>query len=340
MFVSFCLHLLLYFAMQVTIQASEANQRFDRFLRKYFKPNPDISLITIYAWIRTKKITVNWRKAKEEQRLHDGDVIQWADDLTPGKAFVGKQKKVASRSAQQIEQLIIEETENWIIRNKPPDMVTHPGPKGTTTTSLHDIMQTYLHQTKHQNESPTFHPAFCFRLDKDTSGVIISAKTYAALQHLNEKIRLREVSKTYMAIVLWAFPKSLTIEEPLFKGFNATTGKAQMFVNHEKGVDSHTQARNEKTIRHPELGTISLVRIALHTGRMHQIRVHLAHAWYPVLGDITYGNSALNRIAHKQCNITRQLLHSLSYWFFDPFSDTQRVCHAPLPGDFDRLMNP
>lgn len=63
-------------------------------------------------------------------------------------------------------------------------------------------MQTYLHQTKQKNESPTFHPAFCFRLDKDTSGVIISAKTYPALQYLNEQIRLREVSKTYMAIVV------------------------------------------------------------------------------------------------------------------------------------------
>lgn len=112
-----------------------------------------------------------------------------------------------------------------------------------------------------------------------------------------------------------------------------------MFINHEKGVDSHTEAWNVKTIRHAELGTISLVRIALHTGRMHQIRVHLADAGYPVLGDITYGNSAINRIAHKHCKITRQLLHSQTYCFFDTFDDSQRVCTAPIPTDFDRLMN-
>ncbi len=68
--------------MKITIQASEANQRFDRFLRKYFKPMRDISLITIYAWIRTKKVSINGRKAKEEYRLQAGDTIEWADELT------------------------------------------------------------------------------------------------------------------------------------------------------------------------------------------------------------------------------------------------------------------
>lgn len=102
-------------------------------------------------------------------------------------------------------------------------------------------MQSYLQHTQQKKDSQTFNPSFCFRLDKDTSGLIISAKTYTALQLLNELIRDRKTRKTYLAIVIGEFKGLRTITKPLFIGFDKKSGKARTFVNEEKGKESETK---------------------------------------------------------------------------------------------------
>lgn len=327
--------------MQLTISSLEAEQRCDRFLRKYFKHAPEIKLGDIYAWIRTWAVKVNARKTKEEYRLREWDVISWEDTIAGAKAegsVAPKAHKVKSFSTAKIKEMLLYEDEHWLVRNKPADMVVHPGNLHTTDVTLHDLMQSYIHQSGQSQKSPTFNPSLCFRIDKDTSGIVISAKTFDALQWLNEQIRDRKTKKTYLALVEGNFSGYLDITDPLFRGFHSTTGKSHMFVNHEKWVPSRTEVFAVKSLHHAVLGDISLVRVTLHTWRMHQIRVHLANKWYPLLGDLTYGNNALNRLLARKCGITRQLLHSRHYAFWDPFVEKELAFEAPVPEEFIRLM--
>lgn len=195
--------------MNVHITANESNQRLDRFLRKYFKPYPEIKLNDIYTWLRHGDIKLNGKKAKESVRLQEGDMLTRPDTIAQQQGLptvtATKPQKVKSYALANIKQYIVYEDDYRIRRNKPADMVTHPGNKHTTDVSLHDLMQSYLQQTKQKPSSQTFNPSFCYRLDKDTSGLIISAKQYEALQLLNELIRLRKTRKTYLAVVAGEF---------------------------------------------------------------------------------------------------------------------------------------
>ncbi|MDP2669912.1 MAG: pseudouridine synthase [bacterium] len=157
-----------------------------------------------------------------------------------------------SYALSRIRSLIVFEDDAWIVRNKPAGIVTHPGTNHQTDMSLHDIMQSYLQQIKQQSTSPTFHPAFCFRLDKDTSGVIISAKTYEALQRLNQQIRERKVQKTYLTIVSGHPPKHLEMTQALNKGYDKQFGVAKMYIE-KTGKDSLTIAHCRQQLTHPVL---------------------------------------------------------------------------------------
>lgn len=273
--------------MNIVIDSNSSDQRLDRFLRKYRKPNREITLTDIYSWIRKGSIKVNGRKSAQEARLVDGDLITWDDSIAVdhevGTLVQAKSFKIQSYPKEKILKMIIAEDENWVFWNKPSNLVMHPGNGHSNDLTLHDIMMTYLQQTNQNNASETFTPSFCFRLDQDTSGLVISAKNYQALQHLNELIRLREVSKTYLAIVAGQAPNYKKIESPLFKGFDKATGRAKTFINESKGVEAITEVENIETIKHPTLGTISLIKVSIHTGRMHQIRVHCASIGLPVV---------------------------------------------------------
>jgi len=330
--------------MHIKIDDTAKDQRFDRFLRKYFKPYGEIRLSDIFSWIRKWAIKVNMRKQKENYRLQRWDVVAWDDsivtDLNAKDAKRSKKEKILHYPLEDAKQIILQENTNWLIFNKPPRLVMHPGTKHGHDLSLHDIMKSYLLQTEQQLASETFHPSFCFRLDKDTSGVVIAAKTYEALQSLNEQIRERKTNKTYVAVVLWTAPDQWTIEAPLFKWFDRASWKAKMFINKQKWVEAKTSFTTKKYRDHPVLWPISLIEVELYTWRMHQIRIHMASLWHPILWDITYWDAPSNRITNKELQIHRQLLHSRKYWFFDIFKDTRTSITTDIPEQFTALFTP
>ncbi len=350
----------LYPMKTITINDASCDQRFDRFLRKYFKHTPEIKLGDIFSWIRKGSIKVNDKKKKQDYRLKIGDVVTWDESISTEKkawqVLKKKEKKLLDIELSTLQDMLLHEDENFLIRNKPANTLIHPGDKHTTDVTLHDMMVSYLRQTKQRNANDTYSPSFCYRLDKDTSGVVISAKTYAALQYLNEAIRERKTNKGYTAILVWdlgdifhgKYPHKLaytkvewqriSVKAPLFVWYNRSTWRSQCFVNKEKWKESRSDFSLVKSVTHPTLGRISLVKIKLYTWRMHQIRVHAAHIWFPVLWDLTYGIPAVNRVASKQW-ITRQLLHASSYWFFDQFVDSERKYTAPLPAEFNELFS-
>lgn len=325
--------------MKVTITDNEAGQRLDRFLRKRCRATPEITLNDIYAWIRKWACRVNTKKVAENYRLVTGDQLtrhEWSTDVSLESKNKPKSEKMRSYDLSHITPLIVYEDDHRIVRNKPAGIVTHPWTNHLTDMSLHDIMQSYLQQTNQKQLSPTFNPAFCFRLDKDTTGIIISAKTYESLQSLNQQIRERQVTKSYLTVVSGHPPKRMEMNQPMAKGYDKKFGVAKMYIE-RWGKDSLSIAQCRQQYDHPTLWPISLLKVDIHTGRMHQIRVHLSHAWYPLLGDLMYGQPALNRLAQK-LKINRQLLHSWQYWFFDPFQNKQVSYTAQIPEDFSLLF--
>lgn len=313
---------------KIVIDTSNSHQRVDRFLRKFFKSDESIRLGDIYAALRKWDIKLNGKKAKEEYKLKEGDVllIKKLENKTP------RASKEEYLDMQEFKTWILFEDDNWLIVNKPYNMAMH------TTSHKEIAIQDYINIYCKKLASQTFTPSFGYRLDKDTTGVLVAAKTYPALQYINKIIRDRDISKYYIAIVVGTFPKHIVIDKALEKQYDEKTNKWHMVVNERYGERAISECRNEKTLEHPILWTISLVKIKIETWKMHQIRVHTASIWYPVLGDITYGKAVVNRVLFKNLHIKRQLLHAQEYTFFDMFANKTIKTVAPMPDDFKEVL--
>ncbi len=327
--------------MEIKIDKDSSDQRFDRFLRKWFKKYPQVRLADIYSAIRKWLIKVNGKKAKEEYRIRVGDSIQIDDKVQMGSedlsALVSqKDRKLEKVDTKKIKQQILYENDHWIVFDKPAGIPMHPGNKHRNDLCMNDYLDKYAEAYK----TSTFKPSFGYRLDRDTSGVLIAAKSYEALQYINSIIRERDIDKYYLAFVIGKFPAHLIIKKPLAKTYNKEFDRSQVKVDYDDWLEAKTECWLEKSIKHPELGPISLLKIKIHTGRMHQIRVHVASEWFPVLGDIVYGNPSINRILYKSLDINRQLLHCRKYSFLDPFQNDQITFESPIPADFQKILKP
>lgn len=325
--------------MEIVIDTTASDQRFDRFLRKWFKKYPQVRLADIYSAIRKWLIKVNGKKVKEEYRISIGDVVVidekvqlWSQDLSV--LVSQKDRKLEKVDIIQLKQHILYEDDHRVVFDKPAGIPMHPGNKHRNDLSMNDYLEVYAksHQTA------TFKPSFGYRLDRDTSGVLIWAKTYDALQYINQIVRDRAIDKYYLAFVVGDFPSHLVIDVPLARSYDKKFDRSHVKVDYREGLISKTECRLEKSFLHPLLGKISLIRVKIHTGRMHQIRVHVSHVGFPVLWDIIYGNLAANRILYKSLWINRQLLHCWKYTFRDPFLDDMICFESPMPADFQKLL--
>ena len=217
--------------MQLLIDESNANQRFDRFIRKRCKAYPEVKLSDIYSRIRKGNITINRRKAKEEYRLQIDDSLELPDELLGKKEerprYSGKEKKMKKLNKSDVQHFIIFEDQNRIAFNKPAGVVAHESNNHWNDLSMNDYLEIYAKE----HIDGTFKPSFGYRLDKDTSGVLIGAKNYEALQYLNQIIRDREINKTYLTLVAGNPPKHFVIEKALEKSYSGTFDRAKMLIN-------------------------------------------------------------------------------------------------------------
>lgn len=325
--------------MEIKIDKTSSDQRFDRFLRKWFKKYPQVRLADIYSAIRKWLIKVNSKRTKEEYRIKVWDVVQIDDKVQMGSEDLSilvsqKERKLEKVDTKKIQHLIIYEDGHRIVFDKPTGIPMHPGNKHRNDLCMNDYLDKYGEEYK----TATFKPSFGYRLDRDTSGVLIAAKSYEALQYINSIIRERDIDKYYLALVIGKFPDHLIIKKPLVKLYNKALDRSQVKVDYDEWLEAKTECRLEKFIKHPLLGPISLLKIKIHTGRMHQIRVHVASEWFPVLGDIIYGNRSTNKVLYTSLGINRQLLHCRKYSFLDPFQNDQITFEAPIPADFKKVL--
>lgn len=262
------------------IGTNDAGQRLDRFLAKSV---PLLPASLAQKYIRIKRIKLNGGRAERDTRLQNGDVLQlYIND----EFFEAPREDNAFLTVAAPKLNIVYEDENILLVDKRPGLAVHPHDGAEYGRTLIDHIQAYLYQKREwrPREEHSFTPALCNRIDRNTGGIVIAAKTAEALRVMNQKIKDREMDKRYLAIVEGTFKqKTGSLKGYLFKDAK----KNRVFVTDtpQPGAKScHTDYRVLASC-----DGLSLVECKLITGRTHQIRAQFAHAGHPLLGDGKYG---------------------------------------------------
>lgn len=249
-----------------------------------------------------------------------------------------KDKKLDKISIAEIEKTIIYENKDWLVFDKKPWILIHPVKNDWNELSMNDYLGRYIKENQIKIEE-WFTPSFWYRLDRDTSWVLIAAKTNKALQQLNTAIKDKEVSKEYFVIVNWEFPQYIKIDKPLEKNLDKKENEPYVRINHKNWLEAITECRKEKTIFNKDIWQLSLVKIKIQTWIKHQIRIHLSSEWFTILWDKIYGNESKNKMLKKNSKINRQLLHCHKYSFKDIDWKNLITFESPLPEDFQNILN-
>lgn len=212
---------------------------------------------------------------------------------------------------------IVHEDADVLVINKPPFVLVHPTTPEHRNTLAHGIAFHFQQQGLRTKVRPVH------RIDRDTSGLVLFAKTAFAHQRLDRQLRERTLEREYLALVHGVLPDDAgSIDPPIGRDKQQ---HSQLRVVRAGGEPATTRYRVVE-----RLGRATLVQLALETGRTHQVRVHMAHLGHPVLGDRQYGRQGLSLIK-------RQALHASRLAFLHPSSGEPVTCEAPLPEDMAQL---
>ncbi|MDD2486862.1 MAG: RluA family pseudouridine synthase [Candidatus Gracilibacteria bacterium] len=314
------------------IEENDSSQRLDKFLKKLLT-NSSLSLV--YKLNRKNKIKVNSKRVDNEYKLQIGDEIKLFlnDDeyetLTK-PAMVSEGSSNKSGSAINRGDIIYEDGHLLII-NKNPGIIVHPGDFKTKDISLIEQVQDYLGNSLN---SLTFKPSLIHRIDKDTSGIIMIAKTKKALDFMLKELQNDRIDKHYLAICVGNLNGEGNISKKLRRIEDARNENKIVIddINGQKAVTNYKVLKNDIN------GKYSLLECVLETGRMHQIRVHLASIGCPILGDNAYGSKGENSFAKLHLGIGRQLLHSYKVSFMHPEKKVKVTYYAKLKEDMRSLL--
>ena len=293
-------------------------QRLDKYVRKLLK---DVPLSHVYKMFRQRKVRVNGARARPEQLLAAGDVVVIRGEeeklLAPRKE---QPKRPPTPWGEPLE--ILYEDAAMMAVNKPAGMAAHPG-SGITTATLVDEVRSYL-GPRAMSEDFAASPAH--RLDRDTSGVILVAKTRRAMVRFTEIFTEGSADKSYLALAKGRFaqPKGV-IDLPLSEHEQSGKSKAM------HGVNLQAALTRWRVLGAGELETLLECRIE--TGRTHQIRRHLASTAHPVAGDRRHGDFAFNRELRSRFGLKRMFLHARRIALKHPLTGAPLVFEAPLPAE-------
>ena len=265
---------------EFTIGSNDAGQRLDRFLAKAV---PLLPASLAQKYIRLKRIKCNGKRIDRDTRLCSGDVLQ----LYINDEFFDKPREDNAYLTVAVPKLnIVYEDDQILLVDKRPGLAVHPHDGAEYGRTLIDHIQSYLYQKREwrPREENAFTPALCNRIDRNTGGIVIAAKTAEALRVMNQKIKDRELDKRYLAIVEGT-PK---IKQGSLKGYLFKDAKKnRVFVTDSPQTGAKSCQTNYKVLASGN--GLSLVECELITGRTHQIRAQFAHVGHPLLGDGKYG---------------------------------------------------
>lgn len=292
--------------LELTVPPAAAGHRLDRFLAGEL---PHLSRSRVQALIRGGHVHLNRRPAKSAESVRAADVVSWEEPAARPTALV----------AEAMELPILFEDADLLVLDKPVGLVTHPAPGHAAGTLVNALLAHCGGELSGIGGEQR--PGIVHRLDKDTSGCLVVAKHDLAHRALAGQFADRTTRKTYLALVRGVpRPASGTIEQPI--GRHLVHRQRMAVVPPPRGRSARTDYRLRRLL--PAAGA-SLVECRLHTGRTHQIRVHLKHLGYPILGDTLYGGPGTS---------ARQLLHAWTLGFNHPRTGVPLEFRAPLPPDF------
>ncbi|WP_151410440.1 RluA family pseudouridine synthase [Anaerococcus sp. Marseille-P9784] len=278
--------------IEITINKNDANQRFDRFLRKYFSNAP---LSLIQKNIRKKNFKINGKRATADMFVKEADVVNMYISDSDYNKWVRK----IDYKASDFDLDIVYEDENIIILDKKSGLLTHSSNPKEYGNNLVDQMISYLLKTKKvDSRDKTFTPAVVNRLDRNTEGLVIGAKNAMALRNLNKAIRENKISKYYLTIVKGEIKEEFTVDTYISKNENKNKVKQS-----DKGSRIITKFRPIESN-----GSFSLIECELLTGKTHQIRYSLKKNKTPIIGDSKYGNKDINNMLFDKLAIKNQVL--------------------------------
>lgn len=342
----------------ITIQANEAGQRLDKYLKKYM---PEAPTSFFYKMLRKKNITLNSKKADGSEKVMVGDAItlflaEETIDKFRGKfgetggGLSNSKTEEYKRAYQKMvsEITVLFENEHIILFNKPVGLLSQKAKENDL--SMNEYLIGYLLEKGElsEKELETFKPSICNRLDRNTSGILIGGKSLLGLQRMGELLKERTVHKFYRCIIHGKLEKEEKLEGYLYK--NEATNK--VIITKELPVESKPSsnaklgkadyiATNYKPIAYRNGCT--LLEVELITGKTHQIRAHLASVGHPILGDYKYGNRNVNERYKKAYGVESQLLHAYRLEFptlSEPFADiSEKVFVAEVPKVFECVLN-
>lgn len=334
------------------ITKKDENQRMDKYVKKILKEAPNSF---IYKMMRKKNIVLNGKKCEGNEILSSGDEIKlFLSDETFVK-FSGREISSGNSSPQisdtdlqqyneayhKLQLEILYENENVLFVNKPAGVLSQKAQPNDI--SVNDWLIGYLlNDNKVTNMSLiTFKPSICNRLDRNTSGIIVCAKTLIGAQFMGQLISSKELSKFYEAVIIG----KINLDERL-NGFlikDEIKNKVTIYNAKEKiPVDLLSKAEyidtSLKTLKMYE--DVTLLEVQLFTGKPHQIRAHLSSIGHPILGDNKYGDLSVN----KKYHLKSQLLHAKKIVFpriiadgFTDLSEMELICEPPA--SFNKIIN-
>ncbi|HGN1900934.1 TPA: 23S rRNA pseudouridine(1911/1915/1917) synthase RluD [Proteus mirabilis] len=303
--------------LNATVADSQLGQRLDQALAELF---PDYSRSRIKEWILDNRVQVNDKIInKPKEKMLGGEKIE-VDALI---------EEDVRWEPQNIPLNIVYEDDDILVINKPRDLVVHPGAGNPDGTVLNALLYRYP-EIVNVPRAGIVH-----RLDKDTTGLMVVAKTVPAQTHLIEALQRREITREYEAVATGRMTAGGLVNEPISRH---PTKRTHMAV-HPMGKPAVTHYRVMEHFRaHTRL------RLRLETGRTHQIRVHMAHIHHPLIGDQLYGGrprplkGASEEFRETLRRFDRQALHATMLRLYHPITGIEMEWHAPLPDDMVELI--
>ena len=305
--------------LEASIPLEAAGRRFDQVLAELF---PDFSRSRLSEWIKSGDALLDGRQVKPKEAVHGGEAVTLSVriEVETGEAL-----------AEDIPLDVLYEDEDVLVVNKPAGLVVHPGagnPRGTLVNALLNFDARLAELAR---------AGIVHRLDKDTSGLMVVARTLRAHSSLVEQLSGREVHRQYLAVVQGTMVAGNTINAPIGRH---PTDRVRMAVVKEGGRDAITHYRLREKFR-----AHTLVECRLETGRTHQIRVHMAHVRHQIVGDPLYGGAfrlpkaATEALVARLHGFRRQALHAEQLTFAHPSTGEPVAHEAPMPEDMLGLLH-
>jgi 23S rRNA pseudouridine1911/1915/1917 synthase len=295
------------------------HKRFDQAAAQLF---PDYSRSRIQQWIKDGQLTANGQQLKPKDKLVGGETLEINATLEASEQWV----------AEPVDLDVVYEDDDIIVLNKPAGLVVHPGAGNGSGTVLNGLLYRY------PELAAVPRAGIVHRIDKDTTGLMVVARTLQAQTALSAQLQDRSMGREYWAMCMGVMTGGGTVDEPIDRH---TKHRTKMAVAPEgMGREAITHYRVEQRYRNH-----TLVRCKLETGRTHQIRVHLSHIGYPLVGDPLYaGRSRLPKgvsmeVMNSLKGFKRQALHAGYLELIHPKTQELVSWEAELPEDFVQLLN-